>query len=144
MHITMASTRNDTSRIANAGVDTGANMLGVGTAPAAIMTWLPIVLSLPSPPAPTTATRATPSGPRRSWLAMRWAPRQGQLGARPRILRLILFRSNPGCRESIHRMSAQEPETMRPPKLYAAVLDTTSLWTDPRAHGRQAAPRARA
>jgi len=26
----MASTRKDTSRMANAGVDTGANMLGVG------------------------------------------------------------------------------------------------------------------
>src|SRR5438105_4289364 len=30
MNVAMASTRKDTSRIANAGVDTGANMLGVG------------------------------------------------------------------------------------------------------------------
>src|SRR5437879_8356592 len=30
MNMAMASTRKDTSRIANAGVDTGANMLGVG------------------------------------------------------------------------------------------------------------------
>src|SRR5260370_17046183 len=30
MTVTMASTRKDSSRMANAGVDTGANMLGVG------------------------------------------------------------------------------------------------------------------
>jgi hypothetical protein len=34
MNMAIASTRKDTSRMANAGVDTGANMLGVGAAAA--------------------------------------------------------------------------------------------------------------
>ena len=44
MNMAMASTRKDTSRIANAGVDTGANMLGVGAPPvAAAISWFPIL-----------------------------------------------------------------------------------------------------
>src|SRR5437870_10695828 len=36
MNVTMASTKNDRSRMANAGVETGAKMLGVGWAAAAV------------------------------------------------------------------------------------------------------------
>src|SRR5437879_5464503 len=48
MNMAMASTRKDTSRIANAGVDTGANMLGVG---ATAMTT--VVKTILRPPAGT-------------------------------------------------------------------------------------------
>src|SRR5690349_10562693 len=41
MSVTIASTRNDTSRMANAGVDTGANMLGVAGPAVAIVGLMP-------------------------------------------------------------------------------------------------------
>src|SRR5262245_21004319 len=41
MNVTITSTRNDTSRMANAGVDTGTNMLGVAGAGVAAVTFMP-------------------------------------------------------------------------------------------------------
>jgi hypothetical protein len=56
MKVTMASTRKDTSRIANAGLDTGANMLGVGAPPVAAAITRPAIRS----PCPLLhATRGT-------------------------------------------------------------------------------------
>jgi hypothetical protein len=42
INVVIANTRKESSRIANAGVDTGANMLGVGAPPvAAAISWFP-------------------------------------------------------------------------------------------------------
>jgi hypothetical protein len=44
INVVIANTRKESSRIANAGVDTGANMLGVGAPPvAAAISWFPIL-----------------------------------------------------------------------------------------------------
>src|SRR2546426_10850249 len=48
MNVTMASTRKDRSRMANAGVDTGANMLGVETASVAAIRWTIIAVETPA------------------------------------------------------------------------------------------------
>src|SRR5256885_10301203 len=48
MNVTMASTRKDRSRMANAGVDTGANMLGVETALVAAIRWTIIAVETPA------------------------------------------------------------------------------------------------
>src|SRR5207244_9919043 len=51
MNVAMARTRKDTSRIAKAGVETGANMLGVGAAAVAIScSSAPCPRELPGPP----------------------------------------------------------------------------------------------
>src|SRR5690242_10244692 len=63
MSVAMPHTRNDTSRIANAGVETGAKMLGVGATPVAAA----ISLMVCSPPAyrkRLTLARSTTSSPR--------------------------------------------------------------------------------
>src|SRR5438445_4563392 len=48
MNVTMASTRKDRSRMANAGVDTGANMLGVETASVAAIRWTIVAVETPA------------------------------------------------------------------------------------------------
>src|SRR5437762_13696876 len=53
MNVTMASTRKDRSRMANAGVDTGANMLGVETASVTAIRWTIIAVETPAVSGPS-------------------------------------------------------------------------------------------
>src|SRR5437773_8468517 len=53
MNVTMASTRKDRSRMANAGVDTGANTLGVETASVTAIRWTIIAVETPAVSGPS-------------------------------------------------------------------------------------------